>query len=266
MHLQIAERVRASDQLSSSLRQLLTAEWPAFYLGNVAADYQTICDIPRSQTHFYRLPPEPGVAAHETMLAAYPQLTAVAVQSSAQAAFIAGYSAHLMLDLRWQHEIMNPLFVQSNLWDDHRERFVSHNILLTYLDQLAFADLPENAGAILAAAAPQGWLPFAVDSDLQRWQMMLVEQLLSGATGLQTVAIYAQRMGMSAEEFAHRLHDPDWMEREVFGKASLAVVQELLATAVTDSIALIEAYYDERPTANDERPTTNDQTTKRPND
>jgi hypothetical protein len=245
MHLQVAERIRASDQLDPILRQKLTAEWPAFYLGNVAADYQTICDIPRSRTHFYQLPPDPGITAYKTMLTAYPQLAASAAASPAQAAFVAGYSAHLMLDLRWHHEIMTPLFIQSDRWEDHRERFVSHNILLTYLDQLAFADLPADAGKILAAAAPQGWLPFAIDGDLQRWQMMLAEQLLPGGPGLQTIAIYSQRMGMTADHFSHCLHDPAWMEREVFGKVPFAIVQALLTTAVTDSIALIAAYYND---------------------
>jgi len=245
MHLQVAEQIRLSDRLSPSLRNYLAAEWPAFYLGSVAADYQTICDIPRSQTHFYRLPPEPGVAAHKIMLAAHPELAAATVRSPGQAAFVAAYSVHLMLDVRWHREVMTPLFLQSNLWEDHRERFVSHNILLTYLDQLALATLPENAGDILAAATSHGWLPFALDGDLERWQMMLVEQLLPGGVGPQTVPIFAQRMGMTPEQFAGCLHDPDWMEREVFSKVPLDVVQALMNTAVVESIELITDYFDQ---------------------
>jgi hypothetical protein len=110
---------------------------------------------------------------------------------------------------------------------------------------LAFAALPADAGKILAAAAPQRWLPFAIDGDLQRWQMMLAEQLLPGGPGLQTIAIYSQRMGMTVDNFSHCLNDPAWMEREVFGKVPLSIVQELLTTAVTDSIALLAAYYND---------------------
>jgi len=245
MHLQVAEQIRLSDRLSPSLHDYLTAEWPAFYLGSVAADYQTICDIPRSQTHFYRLPPKPGVAAHKSMLAAHPELTAAAVWSPGQAAFVAAYSVHLMLDVRWHREVMTPLFLQSDLWDGHRERFVSHNILLTYLDHLALATLPENAGDILAAATARGWLPFALDGDLERWQMMLIEQLLPGGVGPQTIPIFAQRMGMTPEQFACCLDDPEWMDREVFAKVPLNVVQALMTTAVVDSIELIKDYFDQ---------------------
>jgi hypothetical protein len=241
MHLQIAERIWAQPNLETAVRELLAREWPAFYLGSVAPDYQTICDIPRERTHFYELPPDPLAEAHAVMLARHPELADLAELSPAQAVFIAAYSAHLMLDLRWYREVLAPLFIQSPHWQDHRQRFIIHNVLLTYLDKIALETLPADAAVTLAAAEPQAWLPFAEDGDLLRWRDILVAQLQPGASIL-TVAIYAQRLNLSPAEFAARLEDPIWMNEQLFNRVPVAQVQELLDTAVPQSVSLITEY------------------------
>jgi hypothetical protein len=94
---------------------------------------------------------------------------------------------------------------------------------------------------MLAAVRPDGWLPFAGDGNLIRWRDMLVEQLLPGAVPA-TVSIYAGRMHMSPEAFAANLHDPGWMEREVFHKVSLEHVLGVLEAGVDDSVRLVGDY------------------------
>jgi hypothetical protein len=245
MHLQIAERIWAQPELDTAVRALLAREWPAFYLGTVAPDFQTICDIPREKTHFYDLPPDPLSEAPAVMLARYPELAHPAALSSAQAVFIAAYSAHLMLDVRWYREVLVPLFIQSPHWQEHRQRFIIHNVLLTYLDKMALTTLPADAAAILAAATPRKWLPFAQDEDLLRWRDILVTQLHPGA-GILTVEIYAQRLNLSPAEFSARLEDPAWMESQLFSRVPVAQVQELLDTAVAQSVSLITDYLQAR--------------------
>jgi hypothetical protein len=51
--------------------------------------------------------------------------------------------------------------------------------------------------------------------------------------------------GHDAGSVCRCLHDPAWMEREVFGKVPLKVVQALMTTAVVDSIELIADYFDQ---------------------
>lgn len=242
MHLCMAERMLQHPDLDAKLARRLRAAWPAFYLGSVAADYQTICQIPRAETHFYTLPPAVDARAHLAMLQRFPQLAQAATLPEDQAVFVAAYSAHLMLDLRWYHGVLQPYFLQPTGWSaDHRARFLVHNILLTYLDRRAYDALPPQAGATLAAARSDHWLPFADDADLRVWQNMLVQQLRPGAA-IKTIEIYAGRLRMTPREFAERLQDEPWMATQVFRRVPLAAVDALLTAAVGESIALIAAY------------------------
>lgn len=245
MHLDVAERIRselvARQGENGRLARCLIAEWPAFYLGSVAPDYQTICDIPREDTHFYPLPPEPYNQAWPRMLAQHRELADASLLPPDQAVFIAAYSAHLMLDLLWFREILVPYFFRAADIGDVAQRRLLHNILLTYLDMQALETLPRAAAETLAAAEPCHWLPFAADADLVRWRDMLVAQLWPGAE-VQTIAIYAERLGIAPEVFRMNIEDPAWMQTQVFDKIPVDKVQARLATAVPASIEILEDY------------------------
>lgn len=245
MHLAVAEQIlialEGEGENGRFLSHHLTQHWPAFYLGSVAADLSTVSDVSRDATHFYTMPPAPDVQAYPEMLAAYPALANPAHMAPDHAVFIAAYAAHLLLDLIWLREIVYPFFVQQAKWENRKQGQLVHNILLTYLDQLAQAELPETAVSTLAAARSQQWLPFAPDTALSDWQAMLVAQLQPGAPS-QTINIYAARLGMTPSQFATSLQDPDWMETHVFGKIPVTNVQTILKDAVPRSIALISNY------------------------
>jgi len=242
MHLAVAERIRAHSLLDRQTARLLAQAWPAFYLGNVAPDFQTICDVPREVAHFYDLPPAPDVVAHRVMLEQHPQLADAAGLPLAHAVFIAGYRAHLLLDLCWYWEILIPYFVEAKDWPvDHRERFLVHNTLLTYLDKQAMATLPATAGQTLAAARPRHWLPFTGDGELIRWRDMLAAQLRPGGTTA-TITIYAERMNMKPEAFAANLDDRQWMAANVFHKIPLEKVETIITRGMEESVELIVDY------------------------
>ncbi len=242
MHLQAAECIRGHEQLSTPIARLIDRELPAFYLGNVAADFQTIADVPREATHFYPLPPARDTIAHRRMLELNPELADAAALPPAQAVFVAAYRAHLLLDQLWYWRVLIPYFVEAGGWGaDHRRRFLVHNTLLTYLDQEALQTLPPTSGATLAAARPDNWLPFAGDGDLIRWRDMLAAQLRPGAA-IQTIAIYAERLRLRPEAFAANLADPEWMRAEVFSKAPLQEVRDIITHGMEQSVALITRY------------------------
>ncbi|MGB3713829.1 MAG: zinc dependent phospholipase C family protein [Candidatus Promineifilaceae bacterium] len=238
----MAERILDDGRLDPQVRLLLEEQLPAYYLGNVAPDYQTISSIPREKTHFYDLPPNLSDDACLTMLTQYPELSAARASSQAQATFISAYCSHLLLDLRWYHDILIPFFLGPSDWKDHRHRFIVHNTLLTYLDKQALYSLPESAAETLEAAKPNGWLPFASNSDLLAWRDFLVSQMRPGATP-QTVEIFAGRLSMSPEQFSENLDRPEWMEEHVFTKVSLDSVLAILTTAIGDGIDLICDYF-----------------------
>lgn len=242
MHLDFAERLRAHAALSPAVHDRLEAELPAFYLGNIAADYQIICDIPRETTHFYTLPPEPDCRAHETMLARYPELAVAGRLPVDQAVFIAGYCFHLIQDLVWYRRVLEPFFLLSAGWPwEPRVRFVAHNSLLTYLDQCAHQRLPEHAGAKLSRSASHGWLPFADDGQIHQWRDLIGRQLLPDSA-TETIAIFSSRLRMSAAEFAGNLNDAQWMNEQVFARAPLAQVESALSVGIDQSVQFINQY------------------------
>jgi hypothetical protein len=241
MHLQMAERIIDADSLDNQLRVHLQNNFPAFYLGNVAPDYQTIVDIPRENTHFYNLPPAADERAYPTMLSRYQEISDAGRLPAAQAVFVAAYCAHLMLDLRWYREVLLPYFIEVRDWGDLRHRFLVHNTLLTYLDKMAVASLPTGAAEKLAAAEPDHWLPFALDADLLRWRDMLTLQLAPGAA-LKTVEIYSERLMMSPAEFSSNLEEPVWMQEQLFSNVPVEKVLNMLTSAVSESVELIAEY------------------------
>ncbi|MEW5988090.1 MAG: zinc dependent phospholipase C family protein [Chloroflexota bacterium] len=241
MHLYMAEQMRVHSRFNGRVRALVEQEWPAFYMGSVAADVNSISTIPREATHFYQMPPAAGERADQTMLARYPQLAEAKALSSAQAVFIAAYSAHLLADVWWFHQVLIPYFFTPPHWAGQKERFKVHNMLLTYLDQQAFEALPTTAATTLAAATPQNWLPFAPDGILINWRQTLVNQLQPGGV-VETVSVYAGRLHISPEDFAAHLHDSQWMIENVFCRVPIEQVQAGLAAVVEESVGLVSDY------------------------
>jgi hypothetical protein len=240
MHLQMAEQIKMSaTNENGRLRQQLDDCWPAFYMGSIAPDVNTISDITRVDTHFYDIPPQPDDQAVPTMLAKYPKLADGAALPPAQATFIAAYCAHLMLDLIWSRQIIYPYFVKPPDLGERKQRWLIHFTLLAYLDTLALADLPHTAVSTLAQ--PQGWLPFADDEILIRWRDMLVDQLRPGAP-VKTIEIYAQRLRVTPDEFRANLQDETWMASYLFGKIPVDDIKAILKTAIWQSLDLIKDY------------------------
>ncbi|MCP4416986.1 MAG: zinc dependent phospholipase C family protein [Chloroflexi bacterium] len=247
MHLHIAEQIyeMTVSEGNGRLQAVLSAEWPAFYLGSVAPDVNAISDISRSDTHFYKMPPTREDMAYPTMLKQHPQLNDRHRMPLEQAVCVAAYSAHLMLDLIWLREIVYPFFYLPKTLGTRQERELIHFILLTYLDNIALDALPQTAVSTLAAANSNQWLPFIDDAILNQWQKMLVDQLQPGVT-IRTAEIYAGRLGMSAVEFNTNLLNPNWMQTQLFAKIPVDKVQMILQTAVPQSLDLITNYLKEK--------------------
>ena len=245
MHLQTAELVKARlasrpDQ-SAALLTVLNDEWPAFYFGSAAPDFQSICGIPREDTHFYRMPPDPDNMAYTRMFASYPELADAGHLPAAKMVFLAGYIAHLLLDLVWFRQILVPMFFRAEQLGSRQQRHLLHLILLAYLDRVALKALPDSAAVTMASAQPVQWLPFGGDEELRQWRDYLVPQLKPGAV-TQTTEIYAARLGVTEEAFAGKLKDGAWLQSHLFSQVPVPRVQQILRDAVPPTIQLIEDY------------------------
>ena len=243
MHLDYAERIVRNRSIPNSTVELLKANWPAFYLGSIAADYQSICDVPREVTHFYPVPLLPEHDALATLFEKNRALSDVEQLSAETMTFIAAYLAHLHFDLVWYRQIMLPFFAFNPLFEgvERRERFTVHNILLTYLDRQALSALPDSAENSLAAATCPTKIDFINPEQLDRFRSQVAGQLLPGAPII-TVQLYADRMGISASEFGQHLADSSWMQTEVFDRIPLNQVLDIFEQTISECVEIIVNY------------------------
>ena len=240
MHLNMAYKMVARPEFSPDTVALIKQHWPAFCLGNIAADFQQLCDIRRRTTHFYSTPPDLGDhAAFDRMIAQNPIWLQPKSLDVDLAIFLAGYGAHLVYDLVWFHNIVR-VFVAGE-WGDKTSRFVAHNSLLAYEDQRSLNRLPDRLDEVLNAVDPAGWLPFDPDDCLVTWQKLIADQLMPGAE-VQTLKIFAGRMGLTPDEFGARLTDQAWLQTEIFNHVSQDLVSNVLETSIDMSIKQTQAY------------------------
>ena len=229
------------ESVENRLPAIAKSGWSSFYFGSVAPDFQTLSGQAREVTHFYKLPPEPGNKAYPRLFKKYPKLARGDQLPINYAAFVAAYAAHLVLDLIWFREVLIPYFHEATDLGDIQQRRLLHLILLTYLDKLAFESLPNDAADTLSEANPDHWLPFAADSDLRSWQSFVAKQLQPGAIS-ETVHIYAHRLQMTADTFAAKLEDEQWMCEHLFLKIPVLEVQQIVNSAVPRSLDVITSY------------------------
>lgn len=243
MHLNMAYKMVDGSRFSADTIDLIQQHWAAFCLGNIAADFQQICDVKRGKTHLYSTPPEPNDhGAFARMLLKYPELADSNLLEAKQAVFYAGYGAHLIYDLVWYHNIVT-IFTEGK-WTDQTGRYIAHSTLLAFEDQRSLKNLPEGLGGLLLDVDPAGWLPFDPDNYLIKWQKLVAEQLLPGAD-VQTVPIFAKRMQMTAEQLTERLEDTAWMRTEVFDHAPLDLIDRVLEESIDRAIMQTSQYLGE---------------------
>jgi len=249
MHLALAEEILRGDVFPPTVRRLLIQQRSSFLLGNTAPDVQTVSGQRREETHFHtvprtslpapRCPGERERPAYEALFAAHPVLACAELLTPAQAAFIAGYIAHLLLDELWIDDIFRRYFLPD--WGPRRERLFLHNVLRTWMDRRDQQQLNGNLATELREAKPRGWLPFVSDEHLRAWRDWLAEQLTPGHS-VRTAEVFAQRMGVPAAEVEAVLTSPQRMEKRVFHHIPQTALQSFHDTGYAHSVALIARY------------------------
>jgi hypothetical protein len=242
-HLATIAEMLAHPDLPAPLAATLTAEAPAFALGNIAPDVQTLSGQSREATHFFPVPLNPGPPAALRLLAAHPALARPVALPPAQAAFLAGYFAHLVFDELWIAHLFTPYFGPAQTWGaDFRERLYFHNVLRSVWDAADRARLTAPAGPMLAAAAPAGWLPFETDHYLAAWRDWVADQLRPGAPS-RTVEVFTTRMQVDPAAFTALLADPAELEHRLYAHVPPAALDRYRAAALAASVRLLRAYY-----------------------
>jgi len=236
-HLSVACDLR----FSANFPAILSEEWPAFCLGNIAPDAQYLSGQTREATHFFNVPMHDLTPAWEFMFAEYPALGNPAALPPTQAAFVAGYLCHLALDQLWIQDIFDPIFGEEVSWGSFRERLFLHNILRIYLDRLDLPRLKDGMAATLQAAQPNNWLPFLGDTYIAGWRDFVAEQLTENAAS-QTVAVFAARMGLAPTEFESLLQSAADMQARLFDRLPVAVLADFRRRGLDRCEAVLSGY------------------------
>lgn len=236
-HLSLACDLR----FSANFPALLLEQWPAFCLGNIAPDAQTVSGQTREATHFFKVPMHDPRPAWEFMFAEYPELGDPARLAPARAAFLSGYLCHLALDQLWIADIFDPIFGEEADWGTFRERLFLHNVLRIYLDRLDLPPLKKGMAGTLQQAQPEGWLPFLTDAFIARWRDFVGEQLTETAAS-QTVAVFAARMGLAPTDFESLLESSADMQARLFDRLPTAVLADFRGRGLDRCLAVATGY------------------------
>ncbi len=241
-HLVLSQEMLRDESLNADARDLLLAERPAFLFGNTAPDVQTVTGQTREQTHFFSIPKADRSPAQHVMFGKYPELADAMALPTQQAAFIAGYCVHLLLDQAWIWEVFYPVFGRKARWSDLPERLFFHNVLRAHLDRHDYARLPIDIQDTLLATCPGRWLPFVQSENLCRWRDVLAEQCAPGAAA-RTVEVFAERMGRQPEEFEVLLNSEDDMQAQILSRMQPRALHMFRQSALDRSIALLNHYF-----------------------
>jgi hypothetical protein len=235
----------ASDALPAGVQAALRAERPAFLFGNTAPDVQTVSGQPREATHFFPVPLLDAPPAGLSLLAAHPALGQREALPAGQAAFLAGYLAHLVFDQIWIRDIFEPYFGPAAEWNDFGERLYLHNVLRAEVDARDLGGLAPAVRRDLPAAEPEGWLPFVDDHHLRAWRDLLADQLSTGDG--RTVEVFAQRARIDPREFAALLASPEQMQQRVWSHLPQGLLESYRQQALAASARVIAAYWQGQP-------------------
>lgn len=241
-HLSLAEALLTGEVLDREERDFLRQQRGEFLLGNVAPDVQVVSGQPRLVTHFFDLPVQRNrLPAWTQFFAAYPRLTRPDALPPGQAAFLAGYICHLLADWFWASDIFSPIFGLSSNWESFPHRLYLHNVLRAYLDRNILPALPGYIASDLQDATPRGWLPFVQDQYLLAWRDDLAGQLQPGER-TRTVEVFAERQGLSPQEYYALLDSNERMEREIFSHLPRQNLEAYRQRAEMESARLVRAY------------------------
>lgn len=236
MHLRAAHRFLGDSDVPETLRQSLTTHLGAFLLGNVAPDARVSGGVARTNTHFFDYtPPKIEPKAIDTLLAQHPALQK---SQGGQQAFVAGYLAHLAMDVVWAEEMLFPYFYFKD-WGTQGSRFIMLHVLLCYLDERDFRQWGENFAEALAATQPDHWLPFLGDEDLRVWRDIIARQICAECAS-ETLAILGSRVTVGAEGLREMLADPLKLQLALWDhvprEAVFEVEKTMYRAMVTDMI------------------------------
>lgn len=224
-------------------KQLASGElYGAFLLGNISPDVRVLNGAAREATHFYDIPLSGEATACQTMFAVHPSLENAGALAEQQAAFVAGYMAHLILDETWLELVVMPhIFVDGATWNKNHPNFLLYCLLMTLLAEESGLVVPQIAVDALLSANPRSWLPFANDADLSEWRDR-VSRYVQNDSGWQTARMFAYEMKVDAEDLHQVVTSEDLLDKEIFKVVPRSVLDTFQHETHRRTVEALNAY------------------------
>lgn len=220
MHLNAAHRWL--QEAPAEAQAAIMSHLGAFLLGNVAPDARVSTGLSREETHFFEYAAKIEPPAKDAMFEAHPTLeTAVGEQR----AFVAGYIAHLAMDVVWAESMLYPNFYKKD-WLTPAMRFVHLHVLLLQLDERDYGQWPDTFAPALANAQPDHWLPFLGDADLIEWRNIIADQILPGKHS-KSIEVLGTRVSVGEAGLREILADEARIQDELWANVPQGLVESV---------------------------------------
>jgi hypothetical protein len=142
------------------------------------------------------------------------------------------------MDQVWSVDMLAPHFAAAGWGENLKHRFFVLHTMLIDMDERDLARLPKWVPGALYAAEPGDWLPFMPLDVLRSWQSMIYEQIKPGGKS-KTLEIFGGRVGTAPDELGRLVHDPVWMQHNLWDhvpRVVLASVEAEMYAHARDSL------------------------------
>jgi len=191
----------------------------AFFFGAIAPDAHIFSEQPRESTHFFSIPPQPGVTSPRSMFEQWPTISDPTDLSPSACALVAGCITHLLLDEIWVEDVVLPcLYIDGLEWEPGHPNWGVYNLLVAYLEFHALHNLPNRIPELLQQAEVKGVLPFIEDSALIRWRDRIATQLRERPRA--TIYVLARTCDLDSVQLEELLTSEEKMNEAAFSIAS----------------------------------------------
>ena len=240
MHIAAAHRFLHDAQVSDAIKSHLedSVNLGAFLLGNVAPDARVSGGLDRAQTHFFEYAAKVDQRPEDALFAAHPEPKTANGQ---RRAFVAGYLAHLAMDVVWAEDLLYPYFYYQEDWGDRWIRFNMLHVLLCYLDARDYRQWGEHYPQALATARPHEWVSFLSDEDICIWRDVIAEQICSGCEN-QTLEVLGRRVKIGKEGLREILENPNRMQAELWDYVPQMAVAQVEVNMYDAMVTQIVSY------------------------
>ena len=198
VHLYVSQQIL--EQFDGPAVALLRRRVGDFMLGSIAPDAWSLGEMTRIEGHVLPIPPPRDVHGAAELLHQYPMLRDAGALRPAQAAFVAGYMTHLLLDEIWYHDLFDPYFLRGSNEPPVRQRLVLHNVLrLAVEDELEPHVAPaciESLSVLQIAYA----LPPIPDPVLRTWRDLIDAEFSPGGQK-RSADVFAERMACPSKNW-----------------------------------------------------------------